>query len=390
LQNVGVGFYPNSVAIADLNGDGVSDVVTANYSTANDVTVLIGTGAGDFSGKANFGVGAAPWAVVIGDVNEDGNRDLVTANLYAHNASVLLGTGAGSVGAPTMVALKNESYPYSVAVGDLNGDGKPDLAAAYSGQWQVAVLPGVGMGGFGGPTTYELNASPRFLVIDDLDRDGKPDLVAASSNAYTVSVLVGKGAAGFAMQKNFSVASPPWSLATGDLNGDGLPDLATANSASSDVTIRLSSVVPPTLPTIAGFDAYGIGTWGCAGQLGLNANSLPALGNSAFGLVGTNAPRNVLGLMLGTDVQDVVGSDPFYASLVVHVGLSNATEVLSQDVFSGSSGEQFVPASIPNHPAILGQTYFLQTFWVEPPDQRCTSGLAGLESSRGLAVTIQP
>jgi hypothetical protein len=95
-------------------------------------------------------------------------------------------------------------------------------------------------------------------------------------------------------------------------------------------------------------------------------------------------------LTLGSDVQDLLGSDPFGVNILTHVALTGATEVLPIDATSGPSGGQFVPLPIPNLPSLAGRTFFFQTFWVESPDLRCTQGLAGLESSRGLAVTIQP
>jgi hypothetical protein len=185
----------------------------------------------------------------------------------------------------------------------------------------------------------------------------------------------------------FGVGTYPRSVVTADLNGDGAFDLVTANVYSDNVSVLLNSV---SLPMIAGVVPYGTGTWGCMGQLSLYANSLPAVGSSSFAVVGSNAPRNALGLTLASNVQDLTGSDPFYANLLTHFAFEGATEVIALDVYSGPSGEQFAPAPIPNFPALVGKAYFLQTFWVEPPDQRCTHGLAGLESSRGLAVTIQP
>jgi hypothetical protein len=95
-------------------------------------------------------------------------------------------------------------------------------------------------------------------------------------------------------------------------------------------------------------------------------------------------------LTLVSDAQDLLGSDPFYAKILIHLSLVNATTVLAFDVKSGASGEQFAAAPIPFAPSLVGSTFFAQTFWVEPPDLRCTPGLAGLTRSRGLAMTILP
>ncbi|ETX06828.1 MAG: hypothetical protein ETSY2_14765 [Candidatus Entotheonella gemina] len=46
-QRVAVGIGPTSIAVADLNGDGHADLVTANR-TSNDVSILLGRGNGIF------------------------------------------------------------------------------------------------------------------------------------------------------------------------------------------------------------------------------------------------------------------------------------------------------------------------------------------------------
>src|SRR5437868_6515297 len=81
-----------------------------------------------FLAKTDFATGACPSSVAIGDFNGDGKPDLVVANSSANTVSLLLGTGTGSFGAKT--DFTTGDYAYSVAIGDVNGDGKPDLAVA--------------------------------------------------------------------------------------------------------------------------------------------------------------------------------------------------------------------------------------------------------------------
>ena len=89
-----VGEAPESVALGDLNGDGVTDIVTAN-SWDNNVSVLLGDGAGDFLPEVTCTVGVAPESVALRDLNGDGVTDIVTANKHSDDVSVLLGSGAG-------------------------------------------------------------------------------------------------------------------------------------------------------------------------------------------------------------------------------------------------------------------------------------------------------
>jgi hypothetical protein len=85
----GTGNLPFSVAIGDLNEDGLPDLAVANFSSDN-VSVLLGQGDGTFASAQNFGAGDGTRSVAIGDLNQDGLLDLAVANWGAANVSVLL------------------------------------------------------------------------------------------------------------------------------------------------------------------------------------------------------------------------------------------------------------------------------------------------------------
>ena len=73
------GTGPQSVAIADLNGDGKADLAVAN-NNSNNVSVLLGNGNGTFQAAVNYAVGSSPTSVTVGDFNGDGKTDLAVAN----------------------------------------------------------------------------------------------------------------------------------------------------------------------------------------------------------------------------------------------------------------------------------------------------------------------
>jgi hypothetical protein len=78
-----------SVAVADLNGDGALDLVTANFGD-DAVGVLLGKGDGTFRPVMSFSAGPRPFAVAVGDFNSDGFPDVAVPNLVSFQLSVLL------------------------------------------------------------------------------------------------------------------------------------------------------------------------------------------------------------------------------------------------------------------------------------------------------------
>ena len=177
--NFAVGANPYSVAVGDFNGDGKQDLAVANGGS-NNVSILLGTGAGSFGAATNFAVGTFPKSVTVGDFNSDGKQDLAVASIK--NVSILLGNGAGSFGTATNFAI--ETDPVSISVGDFNSDSKQDLVVANFGDSKaISILFGNGAGSFGAATNFgaaSLSRLNRFVTVGDFNSDGKQDLVVAN------------------------------------------------------------------------------------------------------------------------------------------------------------------------------------------------------------------
>jgi predicted NUDIX family NTP pyrophosphohydrolase len=233
-----VGSAPAWVAVADFNEDGLPDLAVANFNS-NDVSVLLGNGDGSFQAAQDFGAGNFPHSVAVGDFNGDGLQDLAVANAYSANVSVLLGNGDGSFQAARNFGAGFS--PDSVVVGDFNGDGLQDLAVANAYSANVSVLLGNGDGSFQAARNFGAGSQPYSVAVGDFNGDGLPDLAVANFGSNNVSVLLGNGEGSFQGAQDFGAGSYPVSVAVGDFNGDGKPDLAVANYFSSDVSILLNN-----------------------------------------------------------------------------------------------------------------------------------------------------
>ena len=228
---IGVGTGPQSIAVADFNGDGIQDVAVAN-SLSNDVTILLGNGSGGFSAASGspFAAAAGPYSVAVGDFNEDGIQDLAVANISSNNVTVLLGNGAGGFSAASGSPFAAGTDPVSVAVGDFNGDGIPDLAIANAGSNNVTVLLGNGAGDFSVATgsPFAVGDFPASVAVGDFNGDGIPDLAIANSaicsiSGNSVTLLLGDGSGGFSAAKyspfTAEAGTDPLTLAVGTSTG---------------------------------------------------------------------------------------------------------------------------------------------------------------------------
>jgi hypothetical protein len=226
-QTFNTGIHPSSVAVGDLNGDGLLDLAVANAGD-NTVSVLLGNGRGSFASPETFSAGSHPDVVAVGHFHDPNILDLAVDNPASNTVTVLLGNGDGSFGQARSFTVG--SRPDFVVVGDFNGDGIPDLAVANSVSNNVSVLLGNGDGTFQAARNFPAGSRPFSLAVGDFDDDGHLDLAVANIDDNTVSVLLGNGDGTFEPPRNLPVGSHPDSVAVGDFNGDGTLDLAVANN----------------------------------------------------------------------------------------------------------------------------------------------------------------
>jgi hypothetical protein len=274
------GYYSESVAIADLNGDGHPDLVVSNLCgtggncegvTAGQVAVLIGNGDGTFQPAAVYSSdGYSSLSVAIGDVNGDGKLDVLVANsCAAYDCSPTTGSvgvlldGSGGILEGNGAFSTGGSFASSVAVIDVNGDGHLDLLVAdqclgesCSEPGDASVLLGNGDGSFQPAVSYNVALrQPTAIAAADVNGDGRPDLLVAGEGSNgAVGVLLGNRDGSFQLPNYYYGTGgnqAPGQIVVSDVNGDGRPDLIVINGGvgSNNVAVLLNNSAAPASTT---------------------------------------------------------------------------------------------------------------------------------------------
>ena len=238
------GFGPAEVHAVSLRGNGTLDLIVGSFNL-NQIAVLLGNGDGTFGPAAFYTVGTStntPTSLATGDFNHDGNLDVATANTFNNTVGILLGNGHGAL-TLSGSAINVGRTPQAIRAGDFNDDGYSDLAVANYSDGTVTTLLNnqngtftshtisVGSGAHSGPQALAIHGSGSSLL-----------LAVANYNDNTVSVMHSNGSGAFGTQTIVPVGKGPDDVNFADFNGDGLEDLVVSNYTSGTVNLALASL----------------------------------------------------------------------------------------------------------------------------------------------------
>lgn len=258
----GVGFNVGPLAVGDVNGNGVPDAITTNTWYAADsqlhqeFTVHLGNGTGGWVDQADTvdpDVATSTTLlsdVALADVDGDGDRDLVTADPTARRVSVWSNNGSATFTRTDVVPVGQQTG--EIVTSDVDHDGDVDLVVSGSNAGGLLVLLNDGTGDFSSAAWSPVATGslwPNYMAGADINADGNVDLVAAGINQNFYNVYLGDGTGHFAAGwgSPFS-ATHAKSVAAGDLDGDGFGDAAVADNSNNLVSVRMTLIDndPPT------------------------------------------------------------------------------------------------------------------------------------------------
>jgi uncharacterized protein (TIGR03437 family) len=270
-------------AAADLNADGIPDLVIYTASSNPFFSILFGRRDGTLSAPMNVAMPSYAFtpvtaAIAVGDFNGDGFPDLVFSaqSSSAKATSLALNRGDGTFSAATQVLGNGGS---SLAVGDFNGDGKLDLGAGDSAGFDVIL--GNGDGTFRLPVKM-VPGFDGILVTGDFNGDGQTDIAALLHSQASVAISTSKGDGTFQAAGVFKVGSGPQSFLVADLRGNGKMDIATANTDSNDASVLLNTTPFIAVSAVLNGASFGRGQALAPGSLISIFGSSFALADSSF------------------------------------------------------------------------------------------------------------
>ena len=231
---------PTAVVTADLNGDGIPDLIVPN-SGGNNVLVYPGLPGGGFGPAMNdgngFTVGTNPVAVIVAKLN--GRPDLIVANEGSNDVSILLnekeGNGFTFVEGPR---LRAGAGPVALLYGDFSRNGTPGLLVSDSASKDVMLLPSLGDGFFNDvdPTVFPLAESPGQIFVGPFGVETGLDIVALNPGTGNVTLI-----SGFftdtPQSRIYSSGGLDPVAAFAVMGADGFDDLVVANNADGRVAL---------------------------------------------------------------------------------------------------------------------------------------------------------
>ncbi len=216
-----------SVQIGDVNGDGRKDIVLGN--TSNIEVFLQGTD-GTLAPSMVYATSMAS-IIRIGDVNNDGRADVVGLDWSSNNVAVFLQTAGGTLAPAVMYNAPHGGYN-DLDLGDVNGDGLTDIVV-MSGQSflpNVVVLTQAATGGFNAPVSYSVASGvlTQGVAVGDVNGDGRNDIVVTygGNKPYSkIGVFYQNGAGSLDPVVSFDSLDVPESVEIADVNRDGRADI---------------------------------------------------------------------------------------------------------------------------------------------------------------------
>jgi len=226
----------------DVDLDGFTDVVGISWSSGSTVYRSDGTGAFTTSTLSTGNQGYD--SVAVRDIDGDGLSDLMIASGEGQTTTAIgiywqTGSadapGSGALSAPTTLGPPSGETIWYATAGDINRDGNVDIVssrARNSPNW-IWHFDGRGGHAFASAQAYPSYDISESIVVSDINRDGREDIITLHGGWDAAGLYLQASDGGMGVEKLFGL---PYAshyqaagLAVGDVNGDGCTDAVIAD-----------------------------------------------------------------------------------------------------------------------------------------------------------------
>ncbi|EGM69340.1 putative Ig domain-containing protein [Shewanella sp. HN-41] len=221
-----------SLVVADINGDGLSDIVTTGGASGISKAYML-TAAFEVASEESLGAIFADIAVVA-DVNLDGRPEVILAGVYQSQIAIYSGFGTGATSVqllpftlPALTKAKKNLAPMAenvleTGVTSLNlvqNNSNINILATYQGQ--TPVLYELNGTVWVGATVQSLTNQSEKIITADLEQDGMLDLFVYDKNGWR---LVANAFDAEFVVSNVSLPHVD-NILVRDLEADGVPEI---------------------------------------------------------------------------------------------------------------------------------------------------------------------
>ncbi len=223
--------YAMSVAVADIDMDGDLDVVSASLSDDKIAWYANTDGAGTFGTQQIISTQAdGALSVQVADINGDGWVDVISASMLDGKVAWYENI-EGSFSEQKLIT-NALNQPRAIYCTDIDKDGDIDVLAASSADNTVSWYENTDAAGSFGPQNVIANdvIGATSVAAADIDLDGDQDVITCSYNTNVVMWYKNTDGLGHFGQRNVinNTAQGPNHLYIADLNGDNKQDVIVA------------------------------------------------------------------------------------------------------------------------------------------------------------------
>lgn len=222
-----------SMRIADLNNDGLQDVVSTGG--INTISVWLQNSGGTLNAPVVYSVNTVSGSVDVGDLNGDGLTDIVftTADYPNSSIGVLIQTPGGNFDVPVYHSVSAGWNIGGLAVGDVNGDGLSDVVVSYGGNLPSSSIGILYQNLSGALNPIVSTASydmPGQIQLSDVTGDGLNDILVFHNSSLRLGVYQ-QLSNGTLQNEQLYVVPTAYSsgFSVGDINSDGNNDVVIAD-----------------------------------------------------------------------------------------------------------------------------------------------------------------